>query len=961
MNELKSYTEYAVSTPTADFVIGFDFNYGEDAVNVTVDDVPATEAGYTVVYLNETTIRLSPSVPSGVVRLQRETDIDQTDNAYRAGAKFIAQTMDENFEQLRHSQQEVRDGFVKLADDTYEIIDTLEEVGQSAQDAADAAEVAAALANNAAAQVNDKVSYTDFNNKPHNAMLARDAASAHPTSSILDASGETQQRLNEGIESIAALRLLNPARKGLRVYVKSHTADTGKGGGWFVATQESGLVDDDGLIISSINPLIFWCRIVDNNTYQPEFWGAVGEAEALGFDDYLAFNKMFNSLSPARKTNQQTWSQVRIGLTTKPKKVLLTSLYKHSKTLYIPPFIKFTQEVPFDSTHVPKTQIGLWYEPVAGEYDTCAVSNYVYKRDTATGAGSSSSKWDFNTDIYYLPDASDIDFNYFGLPIDTSELTVITNDNVTLGVRVVNAIPTYTIRDLSIGGKVGDHLSYNFNKAPKVGLLHHSTYVTKYDSLRVVAGIQGVVISQANASVALDQPWIVSARKYPITTVPIYKQVNDSSIYTQNGTVGITLFGECHLFKPTYENWNIGIAAIDVKFLRVDRPHAESLYGLYEFYLQNCKAHITSKSHFGSMCVPSFTDVDGTTVTQTDTFSALYLKDLNNPIQHYVKVDGHHEYGDRLVRGENSGKVVEFNYSRCHVVAYFGQLGDSSLVRSFNTTLYDTIYVDPVTGDDKNLGLTTSKPVKTYIEALKRYDFVGNIKTLSFMNATEITGLANFDLVRDLTITGTKAVNLSIAANSAINPNFKNSKVTLTNLLTINAVNYVFKLGYYSTGAIDCFANFTTEYFAFTDSYCDVDMLINNTTASCTRFFQGNEAVGSNIEQAISLNVRTSSALPLRAFGNNNKVILKYASSNIAYVKVAYDPSSIPAGQTTTTTVMVYGANVGDLVAAAFSQYNADIEISAVVSAANTVTVKFKNTGTVAVDLASGTLVVKKI
>lgn len=196
MNELKSYTEYAVSTPTADFVIGFDFNYGEDAVNVTVDDVPATTAGYTVVYLNETTIRLSPSVPSGVVRLQRETDIDQTDNAYRAGAKFIAQTMDENFEQLRHSQQEVRDGFVKLADDTYEIIDTLNEVGQSAQDAAAAAEVAAELANNAAAQVNDKVSYADFNNKPHNAMLARDAASAHPTSSILDGSGETQQQVN---------------------------------------------------------------------------------------------------------------------------------------------------------------------------------------------------------------------------------------------------------------------------------------------------------------------------------------------------------------------------------------------------------------------------------------------------------------------------------------------------------------------------------------------------------------------------------------------------------------------------------------------------------------------------------------------------------------------------------------------------------------------------------------------
>ena len=80
MNNLKSYTEYAVNTPTTDFVIGFDFNYGTDAVNVTVDGVPATDAGYSVIYLNSTTMQLSPAVPSGVVRLQRETDIDAPAN-----------------------------------------------------------------------------------------------------------------------------------------------------------------------------------------------------------------------------------------------------------------------------------------------------------------------------------------------------------------------------------------------------------------------------------------------------------------------------------------------------------------------------------------------------------------------------------------------------------------------------------------------------------------------------------------------------------------------------------------------------------------------------------------------------------------------------------------------------------------------------------------------------------------
>jgi len=77
--------------------------------------------------------------------------------------------------------------------------------------------------------------------------------------------------------------------------------------------------------------------------------------------------------------------------------------------------------------------------------------------------------------------------------------------------------------------------------------------------------------------------------------------------------------------------------------------------------------------------------------------------------------------------------------------------------------------------------------------------------------------------------------------------------------------------------------------------------------------------------------------------------------------KVTYDPPSIAAGASTTKTVTVAGAVVGDLAQAAFSQYHADIEIAATVSAAGTVTVKLKNTGGSSVDLASGTLTVKLI
>ncbi len=84
-----------------------------------------------------------------------------------------------------------------------------------------------------------------------------------------------------------------------------------------------------------------------------------------------------------------------------------------------------------------------------------------------------------------------------------------------------------------------------------------------------------------------------------------------------------------------------------------------------------------------------------------------------------------------------------------------------------------------------------------------------------------------------------------------------------------------------------------------------------------------------------------------------------YAKSKTS--KVTYDPPSIATNSSVSTTVTLSGATVGSVVQAAFSQYNTDIEISAVVSAANTVTVKFKNTGSAAVDLASGTLTVKLI
>ena len=94
---------------------------------------------------------------------------------------------------------------------------------------------------------------------------------------------------------------------------------------------------------------------------------------------------------------------------------------------------------------------------------------------------------------------------------------------------------------------------------------------------------------------------------------------------------------------------------------------------------------------------------------------------------------------------------------------------------------------------------------------------------------------------------------------------------------------------------------------------------------------------------------------------NGNTLKSNLVSPTLKQWSKTYDPAPIAVGTTVSTVVPAAGLVVGDIVQAAFTQYSADIEISAVVSAENTVTVKFKNTGASTVDLPSGTIAVKLI
>lgn len=143
INTERSYTEYEVTEPTTDFAIGFD-NYSEgakDTIHVTLDGVNLANLDYTVVRKNVQVIEVTPAIESGIVRIQRETSIDQAFHKFTAGALFSPKAMDENFEQVRHSQQEVIDKFNFLETNANSVLAQAKDTTERAEGAvADVAE-----------------------------------------------------------------------------------------------------------------------------------------------------------------------------------------------------------------------------------------------------------------------------------------------------------------------------------------------------------------------------------------------------------------------------------------------------------------------------------------------------------------------------------------------------------------------------------------------------------------------------------------------------------------------------------------------------------------------------------------------------------------------------------------------------------------------------------------------------
>ena len=98
-----------------------------------------------------------------------------------------------------------------------------------------------------------------------------------------------------------------------------------------------------------------------------------------------------------------------------------------------------------------------------------------------------------------------------------------------------------------------------------------------------------------------------------------------------------------------------------------------------------------------------------------------------------------------------------------------------------------------------------------------------------------------------------------------------------------------------------------------------------------------------------------SVTFPIGVGGGSNEIVV---ANNGGYCvgSKTYDPPSIAAGSTDTTTVTVNGANFGDIVNVSFTQHfnSGGVIIYGLVTAANTVTVRFYNPQAFAVDFPSG-------
>lgn len=557
---------------------------------------------------------------------------------------------------------------------------------------------------------------TNLNDVIDIASAAGAGANGWTAQLIVDASGKTQQKINNGFESVAEmLSIMNP-ENGTRVYLKSYYKATNfalatpyKGGNrHFTFDSTKALINNRGTIING------WIseEIIDHT---PEMWGAYGDNE---HDDTEALNNMFKTLQPYPTGSSVSRSQIT-NLLNYCKKYTVRALgvYKTSDTVYIPCGITWIQ--PIDGRWNWSVEIGINYQPQAVNYNKPAVATIAYQYNN-DNANLSLGTYTFIEDIFFKPTVTDFDGGKFitlGWSIDLQGLTIQTHKDVTLAVFLNGFF-----------GKTNG-LSVGAGSLPKVGVVTNLGWNATHDYMFVAASQQAVVFHGVCTYNTLNNP-LFNCRNDAVKTTSITPPFKPVDVNT-TGTIGITNDRSIlNINSLCYQSWTIGVANVNGSILNINNPYFESLLCKYEYYNSASTINGSLCGYFGGYFYDDvINDLDGSVVPFKR--SALYVKDMAN---NKVKLSGDARFGAwRWIDGINSDNSVHLDLAGFS--ATWGKLGNIGLLSSLNLFDQKTLHVNSETGDDENFGLSDNKPLKTLRNIFKMGVFGAN-KTIIYKDIT---------------------------------------------------------------------------------------------------------------------------------------------------------------------------------------------------------------------------------
>lgn len=152
---------------------------------------------------------------------------------------------------------------------------------------------------------------------------------AQDASFVVDASGKTQQEINNGLNSIAEMLAIRNPKSGNRVYIKSYHNGLNKGGGVFVFDSSKSDINDEGLIISG------WCRQFTGNIIETDWFGL----DATGLTDCSQkLQAMINLSSP--ESNITVWNAAYNFTSPKYEIKVNHGRYLLQSMILLPPYFK---------------------------------------------------------------------------------------------------------------------------------------------------------------------------------------------------------------------------------------------------------------------------------------------------------------------------------------------------------------------------------------------------------------------------------------------------------------------------------------------------------------------------------------------------------------------------------------------------------------------------------------------